>query len=239
MTISRKSWQRYIRKLSAIDQKAADVMEFWMQSNPDADVEELIYTAWTIADRYGEAAAALACEMYDATALAQGAAVPPAEPAPVAGYGETSKAVRGTLNNQRNTVPATVARLVKQAGADTMLQNAARDGAEWAWVPSGDTCSFCIMLASNGWQRQSKKARRHHAEHIHANCDCTYAVRFDGSSGVKGYDPDKYYEMYENASDGSWQDKLNAMRREQYAENRDAINEQKRIAYHARRERET
>ena len=28
------------------------------------------------------------------------------------------------------------------------------------------------------------------AEHIHANCDCEYAIRFDGRSTVAGYDPD-------------------------------------------------
>ena len=237
MTISRSDWLKYIRKLSAIDRKAADAMQFWMDENPDADVDELVYTAHLLTDRYGEAAASLACEMYDATAAAQGAAVPPAEPAETATYDETSKAVRGTIKNQRNTVPATVGRLVKQAGADTMLKNAARDGAEWAWVPNGDTCAFCMMLASNGWQRQGRKAARgQHAEHIHANCDCTYAVRFDGKSTVEGYgDGEAYRERYYGAdldhwntpdgkppagnSTGSqdlWKQRLNAMRRAEY-----------------------
>lgn len=237
MLISKKDWLRYIRKLSAIDKKAADAMQYWMDENPGASVEELIYTANLLADRYGEAAASLACAMYDATALAQGVTLPPAEPAAVATYQETAKAIQGTLKNERNSVPATVGRLVKQAGADTMLKNARRDGAEWAWVPMGDTCSFCIMLASRGWQRQIKTD---HAEHIHANCDCTYAVRFDGRSGVRGYDPEKYLAMYEAGDPGSdnWQDKLNGMRRADYARRADEINEQKRIAYHARRERE-
>ena len=53
------------------------------------------------------------------------------------------------------------------------------------------------MLASNGWQKASKKALKGgHAEHIHANCDCTYAIRFDGKSNVAGYDPDALYEKY-------------------------------------------
>lgn len=219
MTISRSDWLKYIRKLSAIDQRAADAMQFWMDENPDADIDELVYTAHLLADRYGEAAATLACEMYDATAEAQGAAVRPAEPAETATYEETNRAVRGTMKNRHSTVPATVGRLVKQAGADTMLRNAARDGAEWAWVPSGDTCAFCMMLASRGWQRQGRKAARgQHAEHIHANCNCTYAVRFDGKSTVAGYgDGEKYLDMYENAEGRSWRDKLNSMRRDQYA----------------------
>ena len=46
-----------------------------------------------------------------------------------------------------------VSRLVKRAGADTTPHNAVRDGAEWAWVPHGDACPFCRMLAYNGWLR--------------------------------------------------------------------------------------
>lgn len=190
--------------------------------------------AYALATKYGEASASLACEMYDALAAAQGVTVPPAEPAATATYQETAKAIIGTEKNRRNSVPATVGRLVKQAGADTMLKNAARDGAEFAWIPRGDTCAFCIMLASRGWQRQRKKA---HAEHIHANCDCNYSVRFDGKSTVAGYKPEKYRQMYDNADGRSWEDKVNSMRREFYAENSAAINAQKRSAYAKRKER--
>lgn len=127
-----------------------------------------------------------------------------------------------------------VSRLVKRAGADTTLQNALRDGAQFAWVPHGDTCPFCIALASRGWQRMSKNALKNgHAAHIHANCDCEYAVRFDGKSGVAGYDPEQYLAQY-RAADGD----LNAMRRAQYAENKDKINAQKRAAYAKRMERQ-
>ena len=88
------------------------------------------------------------------------------------------------------------------------------------------------MLASNGWQNQSARAMKgNHASHIHPNCDCTYAVRFDGKSNVKGYNPDKYKAMYQNAEGSSWNDKLNSMRRIQYQENKDRINAQKRANY--------
>ena len=139
-----------------------------------------------------------------------------------------------------NLMGNAVGRLVKRTGADTMLKNALRDGAEFAWVPAGDTCAFCITLASRGWQRASKAAiKGGHAEHIHSNCDCTYAIRFDGKSNVAGYDPDQYLRMYEGAEGDTWQEKVNSMRRAQYAENREKINAQKRAAYAARKERET
>ena len=232
MQISKKDWSRYIKRLSAIDRKAADTMAFWMQGNPDADVDELIWVAQNVAGRYGEAAGALACEMYDAVAATQGVAVPPAEIADVPDYGETAKAVRGTMKNKQNTVPATVGRLVKRVGADTMLKNAERDHAQFAWIPMGDTCSFCMTLASRGWQYMSKDAMKHgHAEHIHANCDCQYAIRFDESSTVEGYDPDRYREMYDNAEGGTPQEKINTMRRVKYIENPQKIREQKRDWY--------
>ena len=124
-----------------------------------------------------------------------------------------------------------VSRLVKQAGADTTLKNALRDGAEWAWVPHGDTCAFCITLASRGWQRASDKALKGgHAQHIHANCDCEYAIRFNANTTVAGYDPEKYLQQYEDAGGD-----INAMRRANYAEHKDIINAKKRAAYAARK----
>ena len=135
-------------------------------------------------------------------------------------------------------VASAAGRLVKMAGVDTTMQNALRDGAEWAWIPMGDTCAFCIMLASQGWVPASKKAiKGGHAEHIHANCDCTYAIRFNSSSNVAGYDPDTYRAMYYNADGRTGKQKVNSMRREFYARNKEVINEQKRDAYAKREER--
>ena len=238
MKLSASDWLRYIRRLSAINEKAAKLMQSWMVVNGLGDTNALINYAFSLSTKYGEAAASLACEMYDAVAASQGATVAAAEPAATATYQETALAVMGTLKNQRNTVPDTVGRLVKQAGADTTLQNAARDGAQFAWVPhGGETCAFCMMLASRGWQRQSRKALQGgHAEHIHSHCQCEYAIRFGDSGGVEGYDPDRYLDAYKNADGATWEDKVNAMRREQYAENKDAINAQKRAAYAARKE---
>jgi len=143
-----------------------------------------------------------------------------------------------TGNNE--IVSSSVGRLVKMAGVDTTMQNALRDGAEWAWIPVGDTCAFCITLASRGWQRASRKALKNgHAEHIHANCDCTYAIRFDGSSEVEGYDSGAYLDLYQDADGRTPTQKINAMRREFYAENREKINAQKRAAYQKRIERES
>ena len=204
-----------------------------LQNNP----ETLVEYAYGISTKYGEAAAALACEMYDAVAEASGASILPAVPADPAEYGEVAKTVYGTRKTgNQNIVASSIGRLVKRTGADTTIKNAIRDGAEWAWIPNGDTCAFCITLASRGWQQASKKTLKgDHAEHIHAHCDCSFQIRFDRNTEYAGYDPDKYLKMYEKAEGETSQDKINAIRRAQYAKAQDRINAQKREAYAKRK----
>lgn len=227
MQITEKAWVEYITKMSQISQKAADLMQSWVQKNGLENDKALLDYAYALSQHYGQAIGALSCQMYEATAAAQGVIVPTAEVADLPDYGEVAKAVKGTKKQSPNNIPGTLARLVKQVGADTTLKNAERDGAQFAWVPHGDTCAFCITLASRGWQYKSKKAMRNgHAEHIHAHCDCEYAVRFDGKSTVAGYDPDKYLEEYYDANGD-----INEMRRKRYAQNKDAINARKRELY--------
>ena len=234
MTISTKDWRAYIDRLAALNDKAAEQMRKFVQTRGFGNTQALIEFAYALATKYGEASAALSAEMYDAIAALEKAFVPAAVPAETATYETVAKTVRAVSDESQNIdkMANTVARLVKQAGADTTLQNALRDGAEFAWIPAGDTCAFCITLASRGWQRASKRAIKNgHAEHIHSNCDCTYAVRFDDSTQVQGYDPEAYLEQYENAEGGTPAEKINAMRRAQYAERADEINAQKRAAY--------
>ena len=230
--IPSKAWLSYIGKLRRLNTTVANCMQAYVDQYGVSDSQKLIDVAYGLVTKYGEGSAALASEMYDALAELQGAHVPAAEPAETAEYGEVARMVNATKNSTPQ-LKSGVSRLVKRAGADTMLKNALRDGAEFAWVPSGDTCAFCMTLASRGWQKASKKAIKNgHAEHIHANCDCTYAIRFDPEVNVEGYDPDAYLKAYRDAGSD-----VNELRRIHYAENRERINAQKRAAYAARNEK--
>lgn len=225
MTISSTAWTAFLARLRKVNDAATDKMlkyiERYGMPQTQEQINAAIDYAFGLATKYGEAAAELACQMYDATALASGVVLPASEPAATATMHEVAKAIQGTVKTgNANIVASAVGRWVKMAGVDTTMQNAIRDGAEWAWIPHGETCAFCITLASRGWQRASKKALRGgHAEHIHANCDCTYAIRYDSRTTVAGYDPDKYLAMY-NSTSGSPEDKINAMRRAAYAEHK-------------------
>ena len=209
MQISAKAWDAFIKKLRTVNEAASQKILDYMERNPIVTVldrQALIQYAYAIAVRYGEGAAALACIMYDSVAEASGVMVPAALPAAAPSVGEVAKAVTGTLKTGNNNIVAdSIGRLVKRTGVDTTMKNAIRDGAEWAWIPRGETCAFCITLASRDWRRATREALKDgHAEHIHANCDCTYAIRFNKNTDVEGYEPKKYLEMYKNAPLDHW-----------------------------------
>lgn len=239
MTISAKAWKNYITVLRKVSDRATKEMEAFIRTQ-SARFDEGVITkdeyyalvidyAYALATKYGEAAGAAACDMYDAISELQGAAVPPAVMAPTATRNDVAKAVNGTMKTGNFKIVAdAVGRQVKLVGVDTMLKNAERDGDEWAWIPQGDTCAFCITLASRGWQPASKIALKNgHAEHVHANCDCTYAVRHTNTKiklDVEGYDPEAYRDMYYDAplrddEAATPKNRINAMRRQFYAEN--------------------
>lgn len=274
MYISTKDWKAYIDKLSKLNKAAADDITKYIQRNGFADTEALTEYAYFVVQKYGAGSAALAAAMYDATALMENAVVPSAELAAVASYHEVAKTVNGVLKTSQNVeeMAGAVSRLVKKAGCDTTLKNAKRDaysittlyssgrrrygkkrgsGAQFAWIPSGDTCAFCLALAANGWQNQTMGASEAHAEHIHSNCDCTYGVRFSNNGGVEGYDPSEYDKQIESALKAQGMEYtdiddyyhgafnpnvINAVRRQNYARNKKEINAQKRDAYQKRQE---
>lgn len=229
MRLTEAAWNEYITRLSRLNQTAGQKMREYIDRHGTEDTDALIRYAYALVTKYGEGSAELACQMYDALAEAEGVFVPSAEPAAAASYGEVARMVNATKQSPPQ-LQSGVSRLVKRAGADTTLKNARRDGAEFAWVPHGDACPFCRMLASNGWQRASAKTLKgDHAEHIHANCDCEFAVRFSRGFDISGYDPAEYLRQYRQAGGD-----INKLRRIDYAANRERINAQKRAAYELR-----
>lgn len=235
MKVTRKQWNNYQKKLSSISARASSEMLSWITAQGGftaIEFETAIAKAYALATKYGEASAALSALMYDTMAEASGAGVASAVVAETATLGEVSKAIYGgaTFSQSDDYISGIVGRLVKQAGADTTLQNAKRDGAQFAWISVGDTCAYCEMISSIGWQYASSDTiKGNHAEHIHSNCDCEFMIRFDNTSSVEGYKPNT--SLYDNTEGNTLEEKVNTLRRQNYAQNKDEINEQKRIAY--------
>lgn len=91
--------------------------------------------------------------------------------------------------------------LIKQPGRDTMITSATRHGLRFARVPNGDTCPFCLMLASRGAVYLSEKSAGGDGRRFHGKCDCTVEpIRDDEDMEVlkreTGYDPDELYDQY-------------------------------------------
>lgn len=119
----------------------------------------------------------------------------------------TEKAVRGIVQEGVDgNIPGMQDQLcqridyeVKRAAGETVFQNAARDRryVRFARVPSGigETCDFCIMLASRGFVYHTE-ATAGELKHYHANCRCRIVPGFQGETTVEGYDPDVYYRMW-------------------------------------------
>lgn len=213
MKITAKSWNNYIGKLAKVNQKAGIMMRKYVEAHGVENTKALMDYAMALIQKYGEGSAELACQMYDAMAELSGVVLPSAEPAEIVKYKEVAKMVNATKNSI-DQLERGVERLVKKAGADTTLKNAERDNAEFAWIPHGDTCAYCLSLAAQGWRHVSlNTVGNGYAEHIHANCDCEYAVRFNKKTTVQGYDPDKYSEMFENAEGETQKEKINYIRR--------------------------
>lgn len=249
MKLTAEYWIKYINTHTSANKAAERRMERYIAVHGIDDMDKLADYAYALVSKYGEAASALSCEMYDRMARAQRANVPEAIPAKTASYGEVASAVRGAGKRSLSLIPDAVGRLVKQAGADTTLQNAKRDKAYFAWVAHGDTCPYCMALAGLGWQRAGELTLKGgHAEHIHANCDCEYAIDLKGDLEIDGYDPYEINRQLLDMTDGEFDadslirmsgrnakgrdhGALNIVRRKQYAANKVYINAQKRLNY--------
>lgn len=245
MTVSKRAWQNYIDGLEKVSEIAKEQAMKYIETH-EVDTEEgrtaLIRYCYGLVTKYGEAASEYACQMYDALSELEQADVEPAEPAETATMNETAKAVNGTMKNllRVELTGAAIYRLVKVAGQDTTLKNAIRDKAYFAWIPSGDTCAFCLSIAAEGWKRATQKALAGgHAEHIHGNCNCAYAIKHDTETDYASYDPEEYQEIFDDAEGSTEEEKLNSVRRMAYDKNKARINAQKRSAYEKSKELES
>lgn len=218
MRVSSEIWNNYVSLLSKMNDTASKMMLEFIQKNPietQEDIDKWIQYAYALAKKYGEGAAALAADVYDQLAEAEGVYLPPAEVADTATYGDVAKLINGTRMFDQLLIAGAVGRLVKLAGADTVLKNAMRDQAFVAWIAIGDTCPYCLSIAAEGWIRASQSMLKNgHASHIHANCNCQYAVRHQSTTEYDSYDEEKYQEIFANAEGDTPKMKINFLRRE-------------------------
>lgn len=236
LKIKKKDWENYINALAKVSDKAVKEMQDFIDKNGMENVTAVIGKSYQCSVKYGEAAMALTCEMYDKIAVVQKAKVRPAVPARDVTMQEVKDTVNHALRTAPSTVPAVTGKLVKKASSRTMRKNAARDGAKMALVPSSDGCPFCKMLGSRGWESARSNKSKTFEAHLHPHCRCEYVVDITGGMQVEGYDPEALYDEFMSLDGSSWEERMNIMRNQQrqIPAIRDKINAQKRVAYAGR-----
>lgn len=208
-----------MERLARVNQKAADQMQEFLDKHGYDNQDWITSVAYELATKYGEAAASVTCDLYDAIAETQGANVPAAEPAKTPTLQETKDVIGYAMRTAPKTVPAATGKLVKKTSTRTMRKNAARDNAMVALVPSGDGCVFCKMLGSRGWE--SARYTKSFEAHLHNNCRCEYVVRFGNNLRVAGYDPEALLKEFNDTGEKTWPEKMKAVRRKDEAEKRE------------------
>ncbi len=78
---------------------------------------------------------------------------------------------------------------VVQHANRTTKHNAVKNGVRYARVPFGNSCAFCLMLASRGFVYETKTTAGEDKGHYHAHCRCKIVAGKKGTE-IKGYDPD-------------------------------------------------
>lgn len=249
MRVSRRAWRRYQQAHRALQDAAKRELEDYFDSLPwDTDEQRamrmLQLKAVELAERYGTADATLSAGFYDEVMAAQGASVRPAPVlSPNVSYvvRDVSDAVHRATSQEtaKGLSCSALSGHVKRAGIRSMQAAAQRDHAQWAWVCIGDSCAFCRALGSQGWQVASRRVMAgSHADHIHDNCDCQFAVSKPGETlDIEGYDPDALLEEYEAADGHGSKGQINSMRRADYTQEfADQRNARRRELYRAARD---
>jgi hypothetical protein len=90
--------------------------------------------------------------------------------------------------------------LVKGCYRETVARSSDRSRVGYVRVPMGDTCAFCLMLASEGIIHSSGDDA---GEAWHGYCDCTLVPARDESDYPDGFDPDRLYDEYHAARDAA------------------------------------
>lgn len=198
---------REVNALSEAAQRQASIAIGQVIAEWDGeDVADLRTAAFAVLDAllstYTDLSAARAAEFYDASREAQMVrrkyrAVVDSRRDPKATEGAIRAIVRfaadGDVERFRREALDRVDTEMRRAANQCVAYNAGRDPAKplYARVPVGETCGFCLMLASFGFQYTSESA----ASHSHRKCNCRVVPSF-GDATVRGYDPERMYGRF-------------------------------------------
>ena len=212
LRLPRQALSEYDKRLAHLEGRAYDYaagrISSYIEGFPGAKPEQVREFAIDVVDdavgAFGDGASSLAADMYEGMAELSGAKVRPAVIDTSSVREHVESEVRYQLSkllagDERGFVDACASKASDQVARranQTMRLNAKRDGLRYARVPmGGETCSFCAMLASRGFDYKSAKSAGE-GNHYHKNCRCKVIPGFDGME-VEGYDPDEWHNRWQ------------------------------------------
>lgn len=211
LILPRKALSAYDKRLAALEGKAYEYASgrigVFSEKFPGAKPEQVREFAIEVVDdavgAFGDGASSLAADMYEGMAELSGVKVKPAviDTSDVHSHIESevryqlSKFLSGDPQGFIHACGSKASDQVARRANQTMRLNAKRDGLRYARVPmGGETCSFCAMLASRGFDYRSAKTAGE-GNHYHKNCRCKVIPGFEGME-VEGYDEDEWYNRW-------------------------------------------
>lgn len=222
MLISASRLAEYTAALNAQQQAAFNFMQtalrsFYQLNGGMIDAETMrefaMQTLTTCVQTFGDRAATIACSAYDVTMEELGISVQPSAVYNPVSVNSTGRQVDylmrqltpDTFDSFAQKLAERAYENVGRAANKTTIRNAERDyskGVRYARVPTGkETCGFCLMLASRGFDYTSRKSAGDMGfafNRFHDRCDCR-VVAGDDFTTVEGYDPDWLYDVYLDA----------------------------------------
>ena len=205
---------RQVKAFSDITKKLQDaaVADFLERIGQDMTADEMMDVAREVAYKYRMLGSELGAQWYDLCAELAGIEVDAAdldvidEDALARRAANVAKSQAAQVNPTESFTAFLQAQIAEEIRTTGML-NLDRDykrgvkGGRWARVPVGETCAWCLMLASNGtWYKSEKSAMfTDHGDKFHANCNCV-AVYYANAEDISGYSGIyRYKRMYYEA----------------------------------------
>lgn len=207
--------------------KQAAVDEFLEYVYEGMSVDELTEAATAVAEKYGMLGYELGAQWYDLCTELSGIDADPAELPEMDADAVAGRAKSAIANAPEGSSAGDVFKYFLQNEVQNSIRvtgsaNLWRDyerglaGGRWARVPVGETCAWCLMLASQGaWYVSEQSALGAEAGHYHDGCDCIAVYHADPDS-ISGYRSlRRYKSMYYEADNLR---RANSSNREPYPE---------------------
>lgn len=195
-----------------VEAAQAELEAFWRSLNfgagfdPIVNRDALMEFMPALVRKYGNAAGVAAADFYDglradaATTRAFKAII--AEADDVAVTEATRRLAKALFGDNPQSMlaglGAVVDKQVKQVGRNTIQGSARQDPGRplYARIPRGDTCTWCLKMASRGFVYASAEEAGGDGNKYHHHCDCVPTPEWSGEPTVEGYDPEALYQQY-------------------------------------------